>query len=210
MKNEKYETPKEAFWAGDFGLGYIGRNEGAQMIAANLNTFSHALKSARAGVKSALEIGANIGMNLKALQLLYPGIHLKAIEINSDAAIKLKTLIGESNVFEGSIFDYKNNETVDLAFSRGVLIHINPEKLQSVYELLYKASKRYILLAEYYSPSPVSIIYRGHTDKLFKRDFAGEMLDKYPDLRLIDYGFVYHRDPVFPEDDINWFLLEKK
>lgn len=210
MKNEKYETLQEAFWAGDFGLGYIGRNEGAQMIAANLNTFSHALKSARAGVKSALEIGANIGMNLKALQLLYPGIHLKAIEINSDAAIKLKTLIGESNVFEGSIFDYKNNETVDLAFSRGVLIHINPEKLQGVYEVLYKASKRYILLAEYYSPSPVSIVYRGHTDKLFKRDFAGEMLDKYPDLRLIDYGFVYHRDPVFPEDDINWFLLEKK
>jgi spore coat polysaccharide biosynthesis protein SpsF len=149
-------------------------------------------------------------INLKALQLLYPGIHLKAIEINSDAAIKLKTLIGESNVFEGSIFDYKNNETVDLAFSRGVLIHINPEKLQGVYEVLYKASKRYILLAEYYSPSPVSIVYRGHTDKLFKRDFAGEMLDKYPDLRLIDYGFVYHRDPVFPEDDINWFLLEKK
>lgn len=210
MKTEKYETPQEAFWAGNFGLGYIGRNEGAQMIAANLNTFSHALKSARAGVKSALEIGANIGMNLKALQLLYPGIRLKAIEINSNAAIKLKTLIGESNVFEGSIFDYKNNETVDLAFSRGVLIHINPVKLQGVYELLYKASKRYILLAEYYSPSPVSIIYRGHTDKLFKRDFAGEMLDKYPDLRLIDYGFVYHRDPVFPEDDINWFLLEKK
>ena len=210
MRNEKYETPQEAFWAGDFGAGYIGRNEGAQMIAANLNTFSHALKSARAGVKSALEIGANIGMNLKALQLLYPGIHLKAIEINSDAAIRLKTLIGESNVFEGSIIDYKDNETVDLAFSRGVLIHINPEKLQGVYELLYKSSKRYILLAEYYSPSPVSIIYRGHTDKLFKRDFAGEMLDKYPDLRLIDYGFVYHRDPVFPEDDINWFLLEKK
>ena len=51
--------------------------------------------------------------------------------------------------------------------------------------------------------------YRGHEGKLFKRDFAGELLDKYPDLKLIDYGFVYHRDTNFPQDDCTWFLLEK-
>jgi spore coat polysaccharide biosynthesis protein SpsF len=45
---------------------------------------------------------------------------------------------------------------------------------------------------------------------LFKRDFAGEMMDRYPDLKLLDYGFVYHRDPAFPDDDITWFLMEKK
>jgi len=210
MKNEKYETPQEAFWAGDFGSDYIERNQGTLMLSANLNTFSRALKYTNGEVKSALEIGANIGMNLEALQLLYPKIDLKAIEINPDAAVRLKTLIGENNVFEGSVFDYKNTEKVDLTFSRGVLIHINPEKLQDVYELLYKTSKRYILVAEYYNPKPVAIIYRGQADKLFKRDFAGEMLDKYQDLRLVDYGFVYHRDPSFPDDDINWFLLEKK
>jgi len=27
-------------------------------------------------------------------------------------------------------------------------------------------------VAEYYNPSPVAIPYRGHTDRLFKRDFA--------------------------------------
>jgi spore coat polysaccharide biosynthesis protein SpsF len=63
-------------------------------------------------------------------------------------------------------------------------------------------------LAEYYSPSRVEIKYRGHKNKLFKRDFAGEMLDQFSDLSLTDYGFVYHRDE-FPQDDINWFLLEK-
>ena len=26
---------------------------------------------------------------------------------------------------------------------------------------------------------------------------------------LVDYGFVYHRDNCFPQDDINWFLFEK-
>jgi len=44
---------------------------------------------------------------------------------------------------------------------------------------------------------------------LFKRDFAGEMLDRFKDLELLDYGFVYHRDNNFPQDDLNWFLLRK-
>jgi len=56
----------------------------------------------------------------------------------------------------------------------------------------------------------VSIPYRGHSDKLFKRDFAGEILDQFSDLRLVDYGFVWHRDNLFPQDDISWFLLEKQ
>ena len=196
-------------WQARFGSDYIGRNDSAAMVATNLNTFCNALKYAGGGIKSVIEIGANIGMNLKALQLLYPGIHLKGVEINSDAAKRLADVIGENNVFEGSIFDYPNQEKVDLAIAKGVLIHINPGKLQGVYEMLYQASKRFILLAEYYNPTPVAITYRGHADRLFKRDFAGEMLDKYPDLRLVDYGFVYHRDPSFPDDDTNWFLLEK-
>jgi spore coat polysaccharide biosynthesis protein SpsF len=66
------------------------------------------------------------------------------------------------------------------------------------------------LVCEYYNPSPVSIPYRGHTNKLFKRDFAGELMDRYPDLQLIDYGFVYRRDPSFPQDDVTWFLMEKR
>lgn len=45
---------------------------------------------------------------------------------------------------------------------------------------------------------------------MIRRDFAGEMLDKYSDLQLVDYGFVCHRDGAFPDDDTNWFLLEKK
>ena len=78
-----------------------------------------------------------------------------------------------------------------------------------IYELLYKTSKKYICIAEYYSPYPDGVEYRGYRDKLFKR-FAGEMLDKFKDLRLVDYGFIYHRDAIFPLGDVNWFLLEKK
>jgi hypothetical protein len=99
-----YATPQEEFWAGEFGSEYIGRNNSAQMLASNLNLLSKALKQA-GRISSCLELGANIGMNLKALQLLYPGIHLKAVEINANAAKILANLIGENNVFySGSRF----------------------------------------------------------------------------------------------------------
>ena len=204
-----YTTPQEEFWAGSFGSKYIGRNDSKQLLASNLNFFAKALNQA-SKISSCLELGANIGMNLKALQLLYPGIDLKGAEINPDAAKTLGGLIGEKNVYLGSIFDFPVSSQVDLSLIKGVLIHINPDMLDVVYEKLYQASNRYILVCEYYNPSPVTISYRGHTDRLYKRDFAGEMMEKYSALRLVDYGFSYHRDPAFPQDDITWFLMEKR
>lgn len=207
-KSHNYSTPQEEFWAGEFGTEYIGRNQSTQLLASNLNFFSKALKQA-GRISTCLEFGANVGMNLKALQLLYPGIQMKAVEINPVAAKQLASLIGGQNVFEGSIFEYPLTETVDITLIKTVLIHINPDMLAAVYEKLYRATNRYILVCEYYNPSPLAITYRGHAERLFKRDFAGEMLDKYPDLRLVDYGFSYHRDPAFPQDDITWFLMQK-
>ncbi|CAN4272242.1 Pse_Me-ase, pseudaminic acid biosynthesis-associated methylase [Methylophilaceae bacterium] len=209
IKTTNYTTPQEEFWASSFGTEYIGRNDSSQLLASNLNFFAKALNQA-GKISSCLEFGANIGMNLKALQLLYPGVILKGIEINADAAKALRDLVGHKNVYEGSIFYYPVTDKVDVSLIKGVLIHINPDMLNVVYENLYQASNRYILVCEYYNPSPVAIPYRGHTERLFKRDFVGEMLDKYTDLSLIDYGFSYRRDPAFPQDDITWFLMEKK
>jgi len=208
MQN-KFKTEQEEFWASSFGADYIGRNDSEQLLASNIHFFSKSLNYA-GKITSCLEFGANIGMNLKALKLLYPNLLIEGIEINPEAALNLKKFIGEDNVFEGSIFDYSTTTQFDLSLIKGVLIHINPDMLGKVYEKLYKASKKYILVCEYYNPSPVRINYRGHSDKLFKRDFAGEMMDKYSDLVLIDYGFSYRRDPSFPQDDITWFLMEKK
>lgn len=205
---EKFKTPQEAFWEGEFGREYISRNDDPQLLASNLNFFSKALKQA-GQISSCLEFGANVGMNLKALQLLYPDVHLKAVEINPDAAKLLANVIGKANIFEGSIFDCPVSEKVEVSLIKGVLIHINPDMLPTVYEKLYQASSRYILVCEYYNATPVAISYRGHADRLFKRDFAGEMLEKYPDLKLVDYGFSYIRDAAFPQDDITWFLMQK-
>ena len=209
INTSNFATSQEAFWAGQFGTEYIGRNDSNQLLASNLNFFTKALEQA-GRITSCLELGANIVMNLKALQLLYPGINLRGVEINPDAAGQLRKLIGSNNVYEGSVFDYPVTDKVDLSLIKGVLIHINPEMLNVVYEKLYQATDRYILVCEYYNPTPVPVSYRGHADRLFKRDFAGEMLDKYSDLSLVAYGFVYRRDPAFPQDDITWFLMERR
>lgn len=208
MSASNYLTPQESFWAGEFGSEYIGRNESMQLHASNLNFFTKALKQA-GRISSVIEFGANVGMNLRALQLLYPGIVEYGVEINPDAAAQLRSHIGQDNIYEGSIFNYQVGHQVDLSLIKGVLIHINPDMLPVVYEKLYTSSRRFVLICEYYNPSPVAISYRGHTDRLFKRDFAGEMMDIYPDLKLVDYGFAYRRDPAFPQDDITWFLMEK-
>lgn len=205
----QYSTEQEAFWAGTFGDEYIQRNRSQEYLAANLNFFSKALKQV-GKPSSILEFGANIGMNLRAIKLLFPNIEASGIELNETAASQLSEFLGADNVFNGSIFDYPVTKSFDVSLIKGVLIHIHPEMLPLVYEKLYNASRKYILICEYYNPSPVSIPYRGHSDRLFKRDFAGEMLDTYSDLRIVDYGFAYKRDTSFPQDDITWFLLEKK
>jgi len=203
-----FKTEQEEFWAGEFGNKYITRNESDYLLASNLNFFSMALNHADK-INSCIEFGANIGMNLQAIKLLYPDINLRGVEINSNAAEQLAKIIGQKNVFSGSILDYRIEQTYDLVLTKGVLIHLNPKILVDVYRNLYKASQKYILVCEYYNPVPISISYRGHKDRLFKSDFAGELLDMYSDLTLVDYGFSYHRDSSFPQDDISWFLLCK-
>lgn len=203
----KYQTEQETFWSGDFGDSYTERNQGVQHEAALLHFFSEVL-SHTGKLGSAIEFGANRGLNLFALRRLIPDIELSAIEINERAVAHLRTLPG-LEVNAQSILEFEPVRTFDLALIRGVLIHVNPEKLTEVYDRLYASSDRFILIGEYYNTTPVAVPYFGHEERLFKRDFAGEMLDRFPDLTLRAYGFRYRRDPLFPQDDISWFLLQK-
>jgi pseudaminic acid biosynthesis-associated methylase len=203
----EFKTDQEAFWAGDFGNDYIERNKAPELLAANLALFARILRGA-SGVRSAVELGANIGMNLRALHQLLPGIELTGVEINRRAAAVLRDW-GGCAVHEGSILDYTPASTVDFVFTKGVLIHVNPAELSRVYDLLFAASHRYVAIIEYYNPSPTEIIYRGQSGKLFKRDFAGEFLDRFPTTSLLDYGFAYRRDNLFRQGDLTWFLIGK-
>jgi pseudaminic acid biosynthesis-associated methylase len=203
-----YTTEQEAFWAGEFGGGYLNRNNSEKQIVARMVHFAKSLESAP-GVKSILELGCNIGMNLQALKRLNPDFSLSAYEINPEAAAIAKDLKIADITCNTIITPIKTEKTFDLTFTSGVLIHIAPSALDSVYQNLYDLSNRYILVNEYFNPTPVMVEYRGEKDRLFKRDFAGDLIDKFG-LRLVDYGFLYRRDNYFPRDNSTWFLLEKQ
>lgn len=204
----QFKTEQEAFWAGEFGDAYVQRSQGDLLVAANIDMFSKALRVARP-VGSCIEFGANVGLNLRALKALYPQMEQHAIEINADAVAQLQKVVPSSNIRHGSILEHEPSHLFDLVLIKGVLIHINPEHLPAVYDKLYRSAGKYIIVCEYYNPTPVTVTYRGHENRLFKRDFAGEIMDRYPDVKLLDYGFVYRRDPKFPQDDGTWFLMEK-
>lgn len=203
-----YRTDQETFWAGEFGDEYALRNRTpVQATATNSALFAQILRRT-IGVASAIEFGANIGNNLRALRVLLPEAQLSAVEINASAVEELRSL-GGVDVHHASLLDFDPPRQWDFAFTKGVLIHLNPATLPQAYDVLYACSRRYVCVAEYYSPTPAELPYRGHSGKLFKRDFAGDLLDRFADLRLVDYGFAYRRDPNFRQDDLNWFLLEK-
>ncbi len=201
-----YKTDQEDFWAGQFGFDYTDRNKSELLLNSNVAMWSKMLRSTH-DLNSVRELGCNIGLNLLAINKLKPNLQLSGYEINEDAIKKAKEL-GLENINKGSILDKIKDKKVDLTFTKTVLIHINPDYLTNVYENLVNGSNRYVLVAEYYNPAPVKVEYRGHDERLYKRDFAGDLIENYG-LKLIDYGFVYKRDNCAPQDDITWFLLEK-
>ena len=199
---------QEKFWTQSFGTDYIGRNRIEKLLPANIHFFTKILARC-SKLSSVLELGCNIGANLKAIELLSPQIKLAGVEINKNAVEIARLEFPKSKFVQQSIIEPFSSPS-DLVFTKTVLIHIPPEKLVNVYENLYQNALKYILIAEYYDPNPVDVVYRGYKNKLFKRDFCGELLDSYPSLKLLDYGFTYHRDQMFPQDDISWFLLKKE
>ena len=201
-------TKQEKLWEGSFGDAYTERNYDRDILAGRLALWTDIVRGGGT-IDSCLELGSNVGLNLQALGLLLPKIQMTGVELNRKAADECAKL-DRVKVIHGSLYNYRSDERFDLTFTAGVLVVIEPSRLPEVYDILYAHSKKYIALLEYYNPSPVDIVYRGQTGQLFKRDFAGEIMDRFPDVHLVDYGFVYHRDTHFPTDDVNWFLLEKR
>lgn len=196
------ENEQEKFWGGEFGDEYTNRN--TDNVMNNEDLFFECI--GQIDLENIIEFGCNRGENLEALRELYPDAELTGVDVNKAALDEVKA--DALTLHASFIDDSYNFKGYDLAFTKGVLIHIAPENIEKAYQKLYDASDEYILICEYYNPKPREVLYRGQWGKLWKRDFAGEMLDRYEDLELVDYGFKYHRDR-FPQDDITWFLMRK-
>ena len=191
---------------GNFGEDYIARNNSDDFLASNLFLFGQVLSNFAKKPITCLELGANIGMNLKALNLLVPGCRYTGVEVNPTAFEELVRNGAEG--YCSSIEDFETDLKYDLVFTKGVLIHLNPDSLLETYRKMASLSREYVMICEYFNPTPVGIDYRGHKDKLFKRDFAGEFLDANPGFDQISEGFISQRN-IFSQDNVTWTLFRR-
>jgi pseudaminic acid biosynthesis-associated methylase len=209
--SERATTPQEALWRGDFGDAYVDRNANSpEALAALTRHWARILATTQgAPPQRILEVGANIGRNLRALARISTA-ELHAVEPNARAR---QTLVADGVVPPEHVTDAVASATglpaggFDFTFTSGVLIHIHPRDLLASCREIHRLSSRYVACIEYFADAEQEVAYRGHTEALFKRDFGGFYLDNFPDLRLLDYGFAWKRATGL--DNLTWWLFEK-
>lgn len=195
------------FWTGQDGDAYVNRNElnaktVGQRVGMWRRIFDHVVHP-----YSVLEVGASVGINLAAIkQVLPPIVKIYGLEPNDLARRKLQNNNVADVVLDGTAGCIGlMNRSIDVAFTSGVLIHIEPEKLLAACGEVYRVASRYIICAEYFSDQPQEVEYRG--SYIWKRDFGKFWLDNFEDLRPISCGFEWRS--LTGIDNLTWWVFEK-
>jgi pseudaminic acid biosynthesis-associated methylase len=211
MSNSTTENPQLQFWRGQFGDDFVGRNLGTrEHMQARISMWADILRTIEgARPDSILEVGSNVGNNLRAISAL-SSASLLALEPNQRAREQLvgDGVVAAANALDGFAGNIPLSDAqVDLAFTSGVLIHIHSDDLLQACREIHRVTRRYIVTIEYFADRPESIPYRGHEERLFKRDFGSFWLDNFSDLRVLNYGFAWKR--MTGLDNLTWWVFEK-
>lgn len=198
-------------WKGEFGDRYTERNVlSADAVRGRVRAWSRIVEAMRGDLpKSALEVGTNAGLNLKALSTILD-LDVWGVEPNASARAKVidQGLLPAEQLIEGFGHDIPLADgAVELAFTAGVLIHVDPSLLERTVKEVHRVSSKYVLAIEYFAPRQEMIPYRGENDLMFRNDYGSVYLDLFPGLKLVDYGFFWRRDTVM--DDSTWWLFRK-
>ena len=199
-------------WKGNFGDEYTNRNSiNKEKVDNAEKVFRRILKDLK--IESILEVGSNIGINLLGIRkALGDIVKLYAVEPNVAAFEKL---VKNSDIklekgynCDGFKMPLSDN-FIDLVFTNGVLIHIDPKDLKLIMSEIVRISKKYVLCSEYFSHEETTIRYHNHKNALFKRDFGKYYMDCFQILKINSYGFLWQEE-FSNFDNLNWWLLEKK
>jgi len=202
-------------WTGQFGRAYTDRNNLSLYALDALYQGNYGVTRRElnqrflAGLRSdarILEVGCNIGNQLKLLHEL-GFFNLYGIEIQHYALKQAKSRTPEIKVAEASALEIPfSDDSFDLVFTSGVLIHIAPCDIARVLREIHRCTKRYIWGFEYYSSTCVEVAYRGNHNLLWKMNYAQTFLDQFDDLRLLRSQQLTYRQ----NSNIDcMFLLEK-
>lgn len=163
-------------WSGEFGNQYTDRN----LYAPERHTeFFRKLLEGK-NISTILEVGSNIGINLESLNSL--GYKAIGIEPN-EYAVKKGIELGRP-IVQGTGFHLPwPDETFDLVFTAGVLMHIPDANYKYVMSEIWRVSKKYALAIEYLSDEGEDTVtikdYHGEDNMLWKRtsyQYPGTMI----------------------------------
>ena len=206
--SDRKETPSEAdrlerLWEGGFGDEYVDRNRAAGEKRA---PFWQSVISA-CHPRNVLEVGCNVGTNLRWISSLIPERDVYGVDVNLKALDELHKNLPGVNALWGQAREVPfRDRRFDLVFTMGVLIHQPPEVLPVVMSEIVRCSRRFVLCGEYHSPEPTEVAYRGQTGALFKRDFGGLYQQLFPGLVLRKQGFLSREEGW---DDVTYWILER-
>lgn len=194
-------TRLEGLWAGEFGDAYTDRNAAAG--AARGPFWRRVLDGL--DVRSVLEVGCNVGANLRWLQELLDPACVFGVDVNREALACVRRTYVHVNAVTASARQLPfRDRSFDLVFTTGVLIHVPPPVLPLAMAEIVRCSRRYVLCGEYFAEEPTEVPYRGQQGALFKRDFGGLYRELFPELELVREGQV-GLDEGF--DDVTWWLF---
>jgi len=210
------ETQQEIVWKGSFGREYTERNTvdpesvdqvwrrnyGVARSTINESFLSGVSKDARF-----LEVGCNSGNQLLMLRQM-GWSNLSGTELQPYAMEIARSRLPEATFKLGSALALPWEDcSFDVVFTCGVLIHISPTDLPLVMNEIYRTTREYIWGTEYYAPEVTQVVYRDHSELLWKMDFARQYMQRFPDLELVKE----QRLPYLDNANIDTvFLLKKK
>jgi pseudaminic acid biosynthesis-associated methylase len=205
MSDSDQATRLEALWAGEFGDAYIERNKDAE---TGRRSFWEE-QITRLGVKSVLEVGCNIGGNLRWIAELIGAENVAGVDVNAKALELLRERVPgvDAKLSRGADLPFDDG-AFDLVFTTGVLIHQDPEsQLEPMMREILRVSSRYVIAGEYHADEPTEVPYRGQEGALFKRDFGALYQELAPELSVVDGGFLSPKEGRW--DDLTYWILRK-
>jgi pseudaminic acid biosynthesis-associated methylase len=193
----------ERLWGGTFGDAYIARNLAAGQGRGAFWTE----QLAQTGPRRVLEVGCNIGANLRWIAESGPRPVTVGVDINQKAVDQVRRELPGASALRARARDLPfADRSFDLVFTTGVLIHQPHDTLAAVMGEIVRCSARWVLCGEYHAEVTTEVAYRGEPESLFKRDYGALYLQQFPELRLRRQGFLSRAEGW---DDITWWLFER-
>jgi pseudaminic acid biosynthesis-associated methylase len=193
----------ETLWGGEFGDHYVNRNINA---GTHRGPFWKNLL-AKHPVRNVLEVGCNIGANLRWIAEELSPQDVYGVDINIKSLEVLRRDLPQVNALwsPARLLPFRDG-WFDMTFTMGVLIHQPENALPLVMSEVVRCSRKYVFCAEYFAETTVEIPYHGHKGALFKRNYSQLYIDLFPELRLCEEGFLSRKDGW---DDVTYWLFEK-